>query len=151
MDYVTTLVNTIMQSSYYIDTVIFIAWDDWGGFYDHENPPVVSRTDAGAIFSYGFRVPGLVISPYVKAHFDHQTLSFDAYNRFIEDVFLNSQRLDPRTDGRPDSRPEVYEALTVGHSEPGGKTVRIGNLLNDFDFSRTPIRPTVLSNKVPNH
>lgn len=152
MDYVTSLVNTIMQSAYYNDTVIFIGWDDWGGFYDHKNPPVVSRTDKGGIFSYGFRVPGLIISPYVKDdHFDHQTISFDAYNRFIEDVFLDSQRLDPRTDGRPDSRPEVREALTVGHIEPGGKVVRIGNLLNDFDFARNPIPPIVLSNKVPNH
>ena len=31
MNYVTSLVNTIMQSRYYDDTIIFITWDDWGG------------------------------------------------------------------------------------------------------------------------
>ena len=46
---------------------------------------------------YGLRVPALVISPYAKkGYVDHQTLSFDAYVKFIEDDFLGGQRLDPR-------------------------------------------------------
>ena len=50
--------------------------------------------------------PGIVISPYAKqGYIDHQTLSFDAYVKFIEDDFLGGQRLDPATDGRPDPRP----------------------------------------------
>jgi phospholipase C len=148
MNYVTSLVNTIMRSDYYNDTVIFIAWDDWGGFYDHVNPPVVDQTVDGESFGYGFRVPGLVISPYVTGRFDHQILSFDAYNRLIEDLFLKSKRLDPATDGRPDSRPNVREALTNGYVEPGHKKVQIGDLLNDFNFERKPIRRLVLSNTV---
>ena len=52
----------------------------------------------------------MVISPYAKkGYIDHQTLSFDAYLKFIEDDFLDGQRLDPRTDGRPDPRPNVRE------------------------------------------
>ena len=48
----------------------------------------------------------MVISPYAKAGYvDHQTLSFDAYDKFIEDDFLGGQRIDPRTDGRPDPAP----------------------------------------------
>ena len=59
---------------------------------------------------YGLRVPGIVISPYAKhGYIDHQTLSFDAYVKFIEDDFLGGQRLDPQTDGRPDPRPDVRE------------------------------------------
>jgi phospholipase C len=77
MNYVTGLVNAIMQSPYYKNTVILISWDDWGGFYDHEPPPVVDRTESGKLWGYGFRVPGIVISPYVTSHFDHQLLSFD--------------------------------------------------------------------------
>ena len=57
---------------------------------------------------YGLRVPGIVISPYAKAGMiDSQTLSHDAYNKFIEDDFLDGQRLDPATDGRPDPRPDA--------------------------------------------
>jgi phospholipase C len=148
MKYVTSRVNTIMQSYYYDNTVIFIAWDDWGGFYDHVNPPVVDQTVGSASFGYGFRVPGIVISPYVASRFDHQILSFDAYNRLIEDLFLNSERLDPATDSRPDPRPDVREALTTGYVEPGHKKVDIGDLLNDFDFEQNPIRRIVLSNTV---
>jgi phospholipase C len=64
-------------------------------FYDHIVPPTVDQN------GYGRRVPGLLISPYAKkGYIDHQTLSFDAYLRFIEDHFLNGQHLDPKTDGR---------------------------------------------------
>jgi hypothetical protein len=59
-------------------------------------------------------VPGLVISPYARHGFiDHQVLSFDAYDKFIEDDFLNGQRIDPRADGRPDLRPDVREDVKI--------------------------------------
>jgi phospholipase C len=83
---------------------------------------------------YGLRVPGLVISPYARKGFiDHQTLSFDAYMKFIEDVYLNGQRIDPKTDGRPDPRPDVRE-----------NALQLGNLLSDFDFTQSPRPPLVL-------
>ena len=102
--YVTGLVNDVMRGPDWSSTAIFLTWDDWGGFYDHVPPPVVD----GA--GYGLRVPGLVISPYARqGYIDHQTLSFDAYAKFIEDRFLRGRRLDPSTDGRPDPRPDVRE------------------------------------------
>jgi phospholipase C len=126
--YVTSLVNAAMQGPDWNSTAIFIAWDDWGGFYDHLAPPSVDQN------GYGLRVPGLVISPYAKKGFiDHQVLSFDAYVKFIEDDFLSGQRLDPKTDGRPDPRPTVRENVQV-----------LGDLRNDFDFEQEPRRPLVL-------
>jgi len=126
--YVTELINAIMQSSYWDSTVILLAWDDWGGFYDHVVPPNVD------VNGYGLRVPALLISPYAKKGFiDHQTLSFDAYLKLIEDIFLHGKRLDPKTDGRPDPRPSVRE------DDP-----RLGNLLNDFDFSQPSRAPLIL-------
>ena len=97
-------INAVMRGPDWNSTAIFLAWDDWGGFYDHVVPPTVDAN------GYGLRVPGLVISPYAKqGYIDHQTLSFDAYLKFIEDDFLGGQRLDPTTDGRPDPRPDVRE------------------------------------------
>ncbi len=126
--WVTGLINAVMQGPNWDSTAIFLSWDDWGGFYDHVMPPSVD------VNGYGLRVPGLVISPYAKkGYIDHQTLSFDAYVKFIEDDFLGGQRLDPRTDGRPDPRPDVRENAS-----------QLGNLASDFDFSQTPRRPMVL-------
>ena len=127
--WVTGLVNAAMQGPDWNSTAIFLAWDDWGGFYDHVAPPVVDQN------GYGLRVPALVISPYAKKNYiDHQTLSFDAYVKFIEDVFLGGQRLDPLTDGRPDPRPTVRENVPI-----------LGNLASDFDFSQAPRAPMVLT------
>jgi phospholipase C len=126
--YVTNIVNTIMQGPEWSSTAIFLTWDDWGGFYDHVAPPTVDQN------GYGLRVPGIVISPYARqGYIDHQVLSFDAYNKFIEDVFLGGQRLDPKTDGRPDSRPDVRE-----------NAPQLGNLMSDFDFTQTPRAPLIL-------
>ena len=86
-------------------TAIFLAWDDWGGFYDH-----VDAADGRRATATACACPGIVISPYAQhGYIDHQTLSFDAYAKFIEDDFLGGQRLDPTTDGRPDPRPDVRE------------------------------------------
>jgi phospholipase C len=126
--YVTSLVNAVMRSPDWKSSAIFLAWDDWGGFYDHVRPP---RVDGNG---YGLRVPAIVISPYAKHGFiDHQILSFDAYDKFIEDDFLGGQRLDPRTDGRPDPRPDVREEERI-----------LGNLVDDFDFSQPPGAPVLL-------
>ena len=126
--YVTSLVDAVMHSPDWDSTAIFLSWDDWGGFYDHVVPPKVD------VNGYGLRVPAIVISPYAKRGFvDHQTLSFDAYDKFIEDDFLHGQRIDPATDGRPDPRPDVRENERI-----------LGNLVDDFDFSQPPRAPVVL-------
>lgn len=127
--YVTGIVNAIMQDkALWESSVIFVTWDDWGGFYDHVPPPAVD------VNGWGLRVPGITISPWVKPGIDHQQLSHDAYARFIEDMFLGSERLDPATDGRPDPRPDVRE------NNPG-----LGDLRTEFDFAQAPLPPLVLA------
>ena len=131
--YVTSLVNAVMRSRDWDSTAIFLAWDDWGGFYDHVPPPAVDQN------GYGLRVPALVISPYARQGLvDHQTLSFDAYVKFIEDDFLGGARIDPATDGRPDPRPDVRE-----------KAAQLGNLVSDFDFDQRPRPPVLLPTHPP--
>ena len=126
--YVTRLINSIMRGPDWSSTAIFLSWDDWGGFYDHVRPP---RVDANG---NGIPVPGLMISPYARRGLiDHQTLSSDADAKFIEDDFLAGQRLDPRTDGRPDPRPGVRESSPF-----------LGDLTSDFDFSQRPQAPLML-------
>jgi phospholipase C len=126
--YTTNLIGTIMKGPDWDSTAIFLTWDDWGGFYDHVSPPSVDAN------GYGLRVPSLVISPYARqGYIDHQALSFDAFDKFIEDDFLNGQRLDPATDGRPDPRPDVRENAS-----------QLGDLAADFDFTQKPRPPLIL-------
>src|SRR5487761_335173 len=79
-------------------------------------------------------INAIMNSPYAQSgYIDHQTLSFDAYLKFIEDDFLGGARLNPTTDGRPDPRPDVRESSPL-----------LGNLVGDFDFSQLPRPPTPL-------
>ena len=82
---------------------------------------------------YGLRVPGLLISPWARGGIDHTTYSFDAYLKLIEDLFLGGERLDPLTDGRPDSRPDVRENASI-----------LGSLLSEFDFTQSERHPLCL-------
>ncbi len=128
--WVTKVINAVMQGpeDQWLHTAIFVTWDDWGGFYDHVKPIRIDEN------GYGIRVPGIMISPWARrGYIDHQTLSFDAYLKLIEDRFLGGQRLDPLTDGWPDSRPTVRE-----------NAAQLGDLSNEFDFTQPPVPPLVL-------
>src|SRR5262249_31617405 len=125
------IINAVMRSRDWGSSAIFLSWDDWGGFYDHVDP--LRRQLDG--LGYGIRVPALVISPYAKKGLiDSQTLSFDAYLKFIENDFMGGARLDPATDGRPDSRSDVRESAPF-----------LGNLASDFNFHQAPRPPFILS------
>lgn len=82
MWHVTELINAIMQSRYWADTVIIVTWDDFGGFYDHVPPPEVDR------YGFGPRVPALVISPFAKPGFIcHTHYDFTSPLKLIERRF----------------------------------------------------------------
>jgi phospholipase C len=82
MDYVTYLVNQIMQSQYWQSTAIVITWDDYGGFYDQVSPPQVDQ------YGEGFRVPTLVISPFAKPHYiDNTTYEFASMIKLADTLF----------------------------------------------------------------
>ncbi len=82
MWHVTHLINALMRSPYWKDSVIILTWDDFGGFYDHVPPPQVDR------YGYGPRVPALIISPYAKPGFIcHTYFDFTSPLKLIEDRF----------------------------------------------------------------
>jgi phospholipase C len=79
-------VNAIMQSKFWESTVIFIAWDDWGGYYDHVPPPSVDY------FGLGIRVPMIIISPWVRAKtVIHTQYEFASVLKFAEETFKLAQ------------------------------------------------------------
>ncbi len=80
--WITTVVDAIGSSKYWNDTAIILLWDDWGGWYDPVPAPQTNYT------SLGFRVPMVVISPYVKPHtVGHTQYDFGSILKFIEQTF----------------------------------------------------------------
>jgi phospholipase C len=150
MEYVTSIVNAVMQSPDWRNTAIFIAWDDWGGFYDHVVPPNVDHTpDGHFITGFGLRVPGLLVSAWARpGYIDHNVLSLDSYATFIEDNFADSARLDPAAVGNVEHRPDIRDSITKV-SWFNGDTANVGSLIDEFDFSQAPLPPLVLSTHIP--
>jgi phospholipase C len=87
--WVASIVNAIGASPYWANTAIIIAWDDWGGWYDHVAPKVVNDgVSWGSGYIYGFRVPMIVVSPYAKAaYISHVNHDFGSILKFVETTF----------------------------------------------------------------
>ncbi len=77
--FVKALVQELMRSSVWNSSAFLLAYDDWGGWYDHVNPPQVDAN------GYGMRVPALLISAYAKkGSVNHTQLDFTSILKFIE-------------------------------------------------------------------
>ena len=118
--YVASLINGLMTSSAWKDSVFFLTYDEGGGFYDHVPPvqtvspdgipPVILTNDVCSTtsgpmcdFTYtGFRLPNIVVSPFAKAHYvDHTPIDTTAVLTFIEKRF-NVKALTARDAAQPD-------------------------------------------------
>jgi phospholipase C len=116
MDYVSYLVNAVMNSQYWQSTAIIITWDDYGGFYDHVVPPIVDA------YGEGFRVPTLIISPYAKhGYIDQTQYEFGSLLSFVEANF---------------GLPKLGARDSVGIGQ--------NNMMNSFDFSQNPQPPLIV-------
>jgi uncharacterized repeat protein (TIGR01451 family) len=124
--WVASLVNTIGQSQFWGSTAIIVAWDDWGGWYDHVPPPIRNGDSYPNSYEYGYRVPLIAISPYAKAAYvSHQQNDFGSVLKFIEEQF---------------SLPTVGQSAGVDYAD----SYALGDLSDCFDFSQTPLTFTVI-------
>ena len=86
--FIAQVVNAVTRSRLWHKTVLFITWDEHGGYYDHVPPPraiapdnIAPITDPAALSNpnvplapggynrYGFRVPVFVISPWARSNY----------------------------------------------------------------------------------
>jgi phospholipase C len=119
--WVASIVNAIGNSSgcdnnagYWQDTAIIIAWDDWGGWYDHERPTFLAQPEGD--YQYGFRVPLIFVSAYTPAgYINNDRHDFGSILRFMEHNFGIREG-----------------ALNFADSRA------TNNLTGFYDFSRTP-------------
>jgi phospholipase C len=80
--WVASVVNAVGKSQYWDSTVIFVTWDDWGGWYDHVTPQQYNS------FELGFRVPLIAIGPYAKrGYVSHKQHEFGSILKFVEEAF----------------------------------------------------------------
>ena len=120
--FIVQVINFLQQSGNWEHTAVVIAYDDSDGWYDHQQGPIVNQstsaadalTGAGACgdgstalagtssavphaqgrCGYGPRLPLMVISPYSRQNFvDHTVTDQTSILRFIEDNWLNGQRI----------------------------------------------------------
>ncbi len=125
MDWTVDRVNKLAQSRLWANSVIFIVWDDWGGWYDHVEPPLKDTWQGGGPaygpsyaatqFSYGPRVPCLILSPFAKRGINKTFHSHVSIVKFCETVF-GLDPLNPRTAASDD-------------------------MSDCFDFTQTPLSP----------
>jgi phospholipase C len=99
--YSASLINALMSSSFWKDSVFILTFDESGGLYDHVPSPTtapspdgiapsdLSATEPRGDFTrYGFRVPLIVVSPFAKQHYvSHTSTDFTAVLKFIETRF----------------------------------------------------------------
>jgi phospholipase C len=120
--FVVGVINFLQENADWEHTAVVIAYDDSDGWYDHQMPPIVnqSATASDALTGpgscgagvdalpgpgtsgapaqgrcgYGPRLPMLVISPWSKQNYvDHTVTDQTSIIRFVEDNWLNGQRL----------------------------------------------------------
>jgi len=119
-NYAVQVLNAVMNGPQWNSTALFLVWDDWGGFYDHIEPPVVEEWNDGTPFRYGHRVPCMVVSPYARrGYVSHETHSLTSLLRFTETLF----DLEPLTE-----------------RDAGAST-----MLDCFDFTQAPTPPFSLT------
>ncbi len=88
-DWVASVVNKIgANQALWQHTVIFVVWDDWGGFYDHKIPPQPGiGLDDG--LTPGMRQPFIVISPYDRTPggVNHDFTTYASVLHFTEELY----------------------------------------------------------------
>jgi phospholipase C len=116
-NYVSTLLNALMQSSSWKDSAFFFTFDEGGGMFDHVAPPfnavqpdgikpidLTSSSVPGDFTRYGFRIPFFVASPFAKkGYVSHTPADSTAILKFIEERF-NLPALTKRDAAQPDLR-----------------------------------------------
>ncbi len=144
-DWVASIVNAVGAStctnsdgsSYWDSTAIMIVWDDWGGWYDHEPPPIPAGNQGG--YQYGFRVPFLFVSAYTPPRFISNTLyDFGSILRTIESNFGVSEGALTFADQRAQNDLSAFYDFSI----PPRFFRTIPTIQNANDFLNDKSKPT---------
>ena len=118
-------VNALMASPLWKDTAILITMDDFGGWYDHVAPPRQYGCDAQHPYGLGFRLPLIVMSPYVKPGVYKAVAEQASIPKFILETFGATKFL--------------------ADLDPAAQDKQANDLMDMFDFNQTPVAPLMLT------
>jgi phospholipase C len=130
--FVSTVINALINSPSWKDTVFFWCMDEGGGLYDHVPPisvpspdgikpvdlntnPAVGLIDPPGDFTItGFRIPNFIVSPFAKKNYvSHTPMDYTAYLAFVEKRW----NLPPLTN-RDASMPDMTEFFDFTNGGP---------------------------------
>lgn len=90
------LINAVLNGPNGKDALVILTYDEFGGFFDHVNPPVIDRWGPGS------RIPAIVIGPFAKKKFVDTTqyetvsiLSFIEHRWGIEPLADRDRNANP--------------------------------------------------------
>jgi phospholipase C len=82
--------EAVAGSRLWRESALFVTWDEWGGFFDHVNPPAACTPSADQpdYNQLGFRVALVLASPWARRHaVSHVVHSHTSIDRFIQLVY----------------------------------------------------------------
>ncbi len=131
------VINALIASRLWTSSVLFLVYDEGGGFFDHVAPP---QMDA---YGMGLRVPALVISPYAKrGYVSGHLYEHNSILKFIERRFglPSLASVNHQFDvGTPGQNNDAANGKTIGPPAPPRDNLpQVGDFLEAFDFSQQP-------------
>jgi phospholipase C len=142
------IVDALMNSPSWPSSVFILSYDEGGGFYDHVIPASMIPPDnippmlklyqpAGDFAHSGFRIPIMVISPWVKAHYvSHTWRDLTSILRLIEDRF-NVPPLTAR-DAAADNMMEFFDFSSPHLLTPPPLPIQPTNGTCNFQLEKAP-------------
>jgi phospholipase C len=119
--------NPLMQSPIWKDSVVFLTWDDFGGWYDHVAPPRHYGCNATEPYGLGFRLPLIVMSPYVKRGVYKSVAEQASIVKFILEAF--------------------HATKYLSDLDPAAQDGQANDLMDMFDWSQAALDPLVLAQR----
>src|SRR6266700_4980361 len=130
------VINALIKSGLWTRSVLFLTYDEGGGYYDHVAPP---QLDA---YGLGIRVPTLVISPWAKrGYISGQLYEHNSLLKFVERRFglPTLASVNHRFDS---STPAFNNDAAQGHAGPPAPPrdglAQLGDFYEAFDFTQDP-------------
>jgi phospholipase C len=133
--YVAAIVNAIggfnNTCGYWANTAIVLTWDDWGGWFDHEAPWKLAPPYSN--YSYGFRVPLIVISAYTTPGYVSvvQPEDFGSVLNMVQGIFFGPTHEQQLGFADARSSSDLREFFTSA-AQPYGATIPAVEDINYF-------------------